>query len=291
MQIILSKYAGFCDGVRRAYDIVEKLSKDKKAKKPIFVLGSLVHNDDVVKKIEKMGVKKVHFNGSFSKIFNSEKKIGTLVVTAHGIGPKLYELAKKNKIDIIDTTCPKVMKVQHLAKLFSDKKYQAVIIGEKNHKEVKGIYEWSGKRAIIANSEKDIENIKISPKDKLVIISQTTQNGDLVKVITKRLKTKFPKMVKSFDTLCDTTHRRQKEIKKIAKAVDAVIVIGSINSANSAHLWEIAKKINPKSYFVERASDIKKNWFKDVEKIGISAGASTPPWIIEEVCKFIENKL
>jgi (E)-4-hydroxy-3-methyl-but-2-enyl pyrophosphate reductase len=291
MKIILSKYVGFCDGVQRAYNIALKISKDKKVKRPIFVLGSLVHNDDVVRKIEKMGIKKVHFDGNFSEIFNSRKKIGTLIVTAHGIGPDFYELAKKNKIDVIDTTCPKVTKVQRLAKIFSDKKYQVVIIGEKNHKEVKGIFEWSGENAKIVESIKDAENFKNRSGGKIAIISQTTQKRDLVKVITKRLKEKYPKMVKSFDTLCDTTNNRQKEIKIIAKKSDAVIVIGSSGSANSTHLWEIAKKINPKSYFIERAGDIKKSWLKDAGKIGISAGASTPPWIIEEVCKFIENKL
>jgi len=291
MKITLSKYAGFCNGVQRACDIVEKISKDKKVKRPIFVLGSLVHNNDVVKKIEKMGIKKIHFDGDFSKVFDSRRKIGTLVVTAHGIGPEFYKLAKEKNINIIDTTCPKVTRVQILSKLFSEKKYQVVIIGEKKHKEVKGIFEWSGKRAIIVDSEKDIKNIELSSKEKIIIISQTTQEKDLIRLITEKLKTKFPKRVKSFNTLCNATYNRQGEIKKTARNNDLVIVIGSPDSANSTHLWKIAKRINPRSYFIERASDIKKNWLKNIEKIGISAGASTPPWIIEEVCKFIENKL
>lgn len=291
MKINLSKYAGFCEGVKRAYDIVEKIAKDKKIKKPVYVLGSLVHNDDVVKKIEKLGIKKLSFDGNIDKFFRSNKrKIGTLVVTAHGIGPKFYKLAKEKDIDVVDTTCPKVIKVQKLAKLFSDKKCQVIIIGKKTHKEVEGIYEWSGRKAIIVESVEDI-NVEDDFKGEIVVISQTTQGEDLVKMITKKIKSKYPKRVKYFDTLCETTHNRQGEIKKIARKNDVMIIIGSSESANSTHLWEISKEINPKSYFIENARGLNKKWFKDVKKIGVSAGASTPPWIIKEVCNFIDNKL
>lgn len=149
MKITLSQYAGFCEGVERAYDIVEKIAKDPEVKKPIFVLGSLVHNEDVVERIEKMGVKKVDMTGTLEDFFIKIKdEVGTLVITAHGTGPEIYELAKKYKVDLVDTTCPRVIKVQRLAKAFFDRNAQIVIIGEKNHKEVKGIYEWAQKKAI-----------------------------------------------------------------------------------------------------------------------------------------------
>ncbi|MFA5777122.1 MAG: 4-hydroxy-3-methylbut-2-enyl diphosphate reductase [Parcubacteria group bacterium] len=292
MKITLSQYAGFCDGVKRAYDIALKISKDKKVKKPIFVLGSLVHNNDVVRKIEKMGIGKISFDGNIDKFFSSNKrKIGTLIVTAHGIGPKFYKLAKEKNIDVIDTTCPKVIKVQRLAKLYSDRNYQVIIIGEKMHKEVKGIFEWSNEKAIIIDNEKDIKNIKLNPKKKIAIISQTTQSEDFVKKISDMIRKEYPKSTEIFDTLCLTTRDRQGEVKEMAKNNDVIIIIGSPDSANSTHLWKIAKKINSRSYFVKRAGDIKKNWFENAKKIGISAGASTPLWIIERVCNFAKKKL
>jgi 4-hydroxy-3-methylbut-2-enyl diphosphate reductase len=292
MKIALSKYAGFCDGVKRAYGIVEKASKNKKIKRPIFVLGSLVHNQDVVDKIEKMGIKKISFHGNAPHFFSEAKgKIGTLIIRAHGIGPEFYALAKKNKIDLIDATCPRVAKVQRLAKLFSDNLYQIIIIGDRKHKEIKGISEWSGNKARIIETEKDLEKLKISPDKKIAIISQTTQNEDLVRNISEKIKKKYPGLVEAFDTLCLTTHKRQKEIKDIARKNDVVLVIGSPKSANSTHLWEIARKINKKSYFIEGFGEIKKSWLKKVKKIGVSAGASTPPWIIKDVCSFLENKL
>lgn len=292
MKITLSKYAGFCDGVKGAYDMVEKIAKDKKVKRPIFVLGSLVHNDDVVKKIEKMGIKKLDFDGNTNQFFASNKrKIGTLIVTAHGIGPDFYKLAKEKNIDVIDTTCPKVIKVQRLAKFYSKKNYQVIIIGEKKHKEVKGILEWSGKKAKIIESQNDLGKIKFDPKKKISVISQTTQNGDLVNVLVNEIKKKYPKLTEVFDTLCLATYSRQEEIKKLAKSNDIIIIIGSSGSANSTNLWKIAKKINPNSYFIEGLKGIKKIWFKNSGKIGISAGASTPSWIIKDVCNFIEKKL
>ncbi len=291
MKIILSKYAGFCDGVQRAYEIVQKIAKDKNTKKPVFVRGSLVHNQDVVKKIESLGIKRLNFDGNVKDFFRLNRgRVGTLVVTAHGIGPDFYSLAEKNGIKIVDTTCPKVIKVQRLAKLYADKNYQVIIIGEKKHKEVKGIYEWSGKTAMVIDNKKDFNKIRINPRKKIAVISQTTQKRNLFKSISKAIKEKYPKAT-IHDTLCLTTHNRQQEIFKIAQRSDVVIVIGSSKSNNSVHLWEIAKEVNPNSYFVEGIKDIKKEWFKKCEKIGVSAGASTPSWIIEEVCSFLANKL
>lgn len=291
MKIILSKYAGFCDGVQRAYEIVKKLAKDKNAKKPIFVRGSLVHNQDVVEKIESFGIKRLDFDGNMKDFFRLNKgKVGTLVITAHGIGPDFYSLAKKNGIKIVDTTCPKVIKVQRLAKLYADKKYQVVIIGEKKHKEVKGIYEWTGKKAIIVDNKRDLVRMKLNQRKNIAVVSQTTQKKDLFEDIAEAIRKKYPKSV-VHDTLCLTTHDRQQEIIKIAKTSDVVIVIGSPKSNNSVHLWEIAREINPKSYFIEGAKDIKNSWFRKCEKIGVSAGASTPSWVIKEVCSFLKNKL
>jgi len=276
MKITLSQYAGFCDGVDRAYKIVEKISKDKEVKKPIFILGSLVHNKEVVEKIEKLGIKKIN-RDEFQN-----KKIATLIITAHGVGPDIYSFCNKRNIDIVDVTCPKVLKVQRLAKVFFERKNNVIIIGDKNHKEVKGIFEWAGKKAKIISGESDLKKIKFNPEDKVFIISQTTQNQDFVKEIFGKIKKKYKK-AEFINTLCITTYTRQNEVKILAKKNDAMIVIGSPESANSNRLWEIAREINPKAYFIEKAFQIKKSWLKNCQKIGITAGASTPDWTIKEV--------
>lgn len=289
-KVTLSKYAGFCDGVKRAYEMVQKTAKDSNIKKPVFVLDSLVHNGEVVKKIESLGIKKINFPENIEKFFKNLKKneIGTLVITAHGVGPKIYELARKKGIDIIDTTCPKVIKVQRLGKLYSEKNYQVIIIGDKNHKEVRGILEWSNGKAFIVENEDDLDRIKLDPARKIMIISQTTQNQKLVEKLTKILEKKYSK-VESINTLCFATQNRQEEVRKLAQKNEAIIVIGSSQSANSTNLWKIAKEINPESYFIEKLNDIRKIGLKNIKKIGISAGASTPNWIIEEILTFLKT--
>lgn len=289
MRIILSKYAGFCDGVERAYQMVLNIAKDKKIKKPIFVLGSLVHNDDVVEKIEKLGIRKIKVTPKiFKDLDKLNSKIGTLAITAHGMGPEIYEFCRRKNINLIDTTCPRVIKVQRLARVFLQKGYKIIIIGEKDHKEVKGINEWADKKGIFIENEEDLEKIKFSPKQKLLVISQTTQNQDFVKKAAAYIRKKFP-TAEIIDTICLATHNRQSEIRKMAKTNEAMIVIGSPESANSTRLWEIAREINPRSYFVERAGQIKKKWLAGIKKVGVTAGASAPQWIIDEVVEYLKK--
>ena len=289
MQITLSKYAGFCEGVARAYDIVEKIAKDPETKRPVFVLGSLVHNDDVVRKIEEMGVEKISVDENLMDFLNSAKeKIGTLIITAHGIGPEIYEFVKENNINLVDTTCPKVIKVQRLAENFSKKGYQLVIIGEKKHKEVKGIYEWAGKKVFVVENSEDLHALSLDPEKNIAVISQTTQNRDFFDQSAKYIKEKYPQ-AEIINSICMTTHDRQAEVKELAEKNDVVIVIGSPRSANSKRLYEIAHRINPKTYFVEKADDLQSDWFSGCEKVAITAGASTPNFLIDEVKDKINN--
>ncbi|HBO16749.1 MAG: 4-hydroxy-3-methylbut-2-enyl diphosphate reductase [Candidatus Moranbacteria bacterium GW2011_GWE2_35_2-] len=289
MEVTLSKYAGFCDGVDRAYNIVKKIADDPMIKKPIYVLGSLVHNEDVVKKIEQLGIGNIKPGERLEEIFEyADKKIGTLVITAHGMGPKIYELAKKKGVDIVDTTCPKVTKVQRLARVFFDRLYQIVIVGEKDHKEVKGIYEWAKKKAVFVENILDLKKLRLDVSKKVAIISQTTQSQDFVKKVSDFIRGKYSD-VELVDTICLATQNRQNEVKELAKRNDAVIIIGSPESANSNRLWEISKKINSRSYFIQRKYDIKKEWFDNCQKIGVTAGASSPKWIIEDVMVYLKS--
>jgi len=291
MEIILSRHAGFCGGVNRAYNMIRKAAADSEVKKPIFVLGDLVHNKDVVENIGKLGVKKIEIPRKLEALFNNiTEKIGTLVITAHGMGPKIYKLAKEKGVNLIDTTCPKVIRVQRLAKNFSESESscQLIVIGDRGHKEVEGICEWANGKAIVAENKKDLKNIKLNSLEKIVVISQTTQDKKSVDKIFEFIKKKYDK-VETVDTICMATQNRQNEARKLAKNSDAVIIVGSPTSANSARLWEISKKINPKSHFIERAEDIKKEWFKNCRKIGVTAGASSPDWVIKDVIKCLKN--
>lgn len=289
MEITLSQYAGFCDGVGRAFAIVEKIANDPKVKKPVAVLGSLVHNNDVVRKIEQLGVLKIEMEDSLEETLEKAKgKVKTLVITAHGMGPAIYELAKKKGFDLVDTTCPRVIKVQKLAKLFFDKMNQIVIIGEKNHKEVRGINEWAKKKAVFVENKESLKNISLDTKKNIVVLSQTTQDQEFVEYAANKIRSKYPK-VEVFDSICLTTHHRQTEVKQMAQENDAMVIIGAPESANSNRLWEISARVNTRTHFVERVDQLKKKWFADCNKVGVSAGASTPDWIIEEIIAYIKN--
>lgn len=278
MNITLSKYAGFCDGVKRAFEIVNGINMAD-VKKPIYVLGSLVHNPEVNKKIEEKGIRKIERDEFFNL---PSGEIGTIIITAHGVGPDIYREAKEKDIDIIDTTCPKVIKVQRLAKHFHEHEYRIVIIGDKDHKEVRGINEWGGGHGFLISEKKDLIDLKVSSGQKIAVLSQTTQNEDFCNEIAAFIKEKY-KDAKIDMTTCDTTHTRQKEIKEMAHDDDVVLVIGSKTSANSRRLWEIALGANSRSYFIENVSELEEKWFDGTQRVGVTAGASTPSWVIEDV--------
>ncbi|MDD5489482.1 MAG: 4-hydroxy-3-methylbut-2-enyl diphosphate reductase [Candidatus Moranbacteria bacterium] len=275
MKITVAKNAGFCFGVKRAYDLAKMNSFDCEK---IYMLGKLVHNGDVCAELKKKGIKEIKQL--------SEMRDGAVIFTAHGVGPSLYEKANRNGLRIIDTTCPKVMKAQRLAQNFVKKGWQTIIFGDKNHKEVKGIKEWSKNKAIIASSLEDIKKIKFDKKKRYCLISQTTQNVAEFKKIKNYLSKNLPNFA-YFNTICDSTDKRQNEVRKLAKSNDAVIIIGGLDSANTKRLFEIAKSLNPKSYLIENANQLKKSWIKNIKKVAISAGASTPEWVIQEVRKKI----
>ncbi|MFZ2975208.1 MAG: 4-hydroxy-3-methylbut-2-enyl diphosphate reductase [Candidatus Moraniibacteriota bacterium] len=284
MKIYLSQFAGFCDGVRRAYEMISMLDIAR-AKKPIYILGSLAHNADVVKEIRKKGISRIDLE-DFLK--SKKGEIGTIIVTAHGVGPEIFTLAKKKGIEIVDTTCPKVIKVQRLAKVFSARNYTIILIGDKGHKEVEGINSWGGKKALIVSNQKDLEKLNIPKGEKIIILSQTTQSKDFFEEAGKFIEKKFPD-VKIISTICYTTHDRQDEISKLAGDMDVVIVIGSKESANSTRLFEISKEKNNKTYFIENYSQLQHDWFLGAKEVLVTAGASTPSWVIEEVMKEIEK--
>jgi 4-hydroxy-3-methylbut-2-enyl diphosphate reductase len=282
MKITVSQFAGFCDGVRRAYEMAIGLDMEN-AKKPVFVLGSLVHNEEVVRKIEEKGIRKI----SLEELKNVQKgEIGSVIFSAHGVGPEIYQLAKEKGIEIIDSTCPKVIKVQRLAGVFVKRGDRLLILGDKDHKEVRGIWEWSGKKGEIISNLEDLFRLDFRPEEKISVLSQTTQDKKFVEAAEEFLKEKT-RNLNFVDTVCLATDNRQSEIRKLARENEVVVVIGSQESANSNRLFEIARAANPRTVFVERAEELDRDFFQNARTAAVTAGASTPQWIIEEIVDFL----
>ena len=277
MKITVGRYSGFCFGVKRAYDLACVNSRNCDT---LYILGKLVHNNDVCVDLKKRGIREIK---SLDEI-----REGNVIFTAHGAGPDFYKEANQKGLRIIDTTCPKVVKAQHLAKNYAEKGWQVIIFGDKKHKEIEGIQKWSKNKAKVANNLREVKKIKINKKKKYFLISQTTQNAAEFKKIKEYLASKLPNFA-YFNTICDSTDNRQDEIRELARKNEAVLVVGGRDSANSKRLYEIAKKLNKKTYFIENAKQLKKSWFSDIKKVAVSAGASTPEWVIREVVKEIKK--
>lgn len=276
MKIILARSAGFCYGVKRAVDLANQAPKSAPA--PVQIVGDIVHNEFVMDQLKEAGIKK-------RKNVNEIKK-GSFIVQAHGICLKILKKIEERGLNIIDATCPNVKKVHDLAKQLSDQGYFTVIIGDEDHDEVKGILSATGKNAIVINKASEVSQIKNT--EKIGVISQTTQSLDNFKNIVEKIGKKCQDL-KIFNTICEATLLRQKEVADISSGVDVMIIVGSSKSANTKRLVQIAKSVCKTARRVSCAEDLRNEWFKDVKKAGISAGASTPDQIIKKVIEKIKD--
>jgi len=279
MKIEIAKNAGFCFGVKRALALIE--DNIKKIKKPISMYGHLVHNEEVIKRLLAKGIKVID---------NLEKiRRGTLIITAHGLSPKIKgKLLKRKGLNLVDTTCPKVLLVQNLAKLLHKQEKQVLVFGDVDHQEVKGIKGAADDQAIVFSSEKEFKKINLDQKKKYGLVVQTTKDFEEFKKLEKKIKKKI-KDIKIFNTICQATRQRQSEVRELSRKHDLILIIGSRTSANTTRLYEISQSINPDTYFVGTSQELKGRWFKDKKSIGITAGASTPDWIINEVVQRVQD--
>ena len=268
MEVILAEYLGFCYGVKRAIKIARENADGKSC-----TLGPIIHNPQMVARLKSEGVDSVE-NISYMKE-------GTIIIRSHGVGPQVYAEAESKGLKIVDATCPYVKKAQLSAKKLVEEGYKVIIIGEKNHPEVKSIFEWSNKEAIILETEEEAK--QLSSCQKLGIVSQTTVSGERFKNIVAQLADKSSE-IKILRTICTATDQRQAAATELAKSVDVMIVIGGKNSANTTRLAQLCEK-TCKTYHIETAEELAPEWLNQIEKIGITAGASTPDWIIREVQK------
>lgn len=276
MHINIAKSSGFCFGVKRAIEISTKLSSSKK---PVYVLGDIVHNNFVVKDLEEKGLRRL-------KRITSTKN-ATLIVRAHGAPKKTFEKARSKGYKIVDATCPMVKDIYKIAKKL-EKTHKIIIIGDTGHDEVKGISGQLNNRSITIASVKDISVKQLSRVKKAAVITQSTQSRENIDLVMRKLKKIIPD-IKLYDTTCQITRVKQREIKILPEDNDVILIIGSKTSANTKRLYQISRNINKKTYWIESKKDIKPSWFKNIESVGIMSGASTPDYVTKEVVNHLKT--
>lgn len=278
MEIILAKSAGFCFGVNNAMNMVYNLLKD--GKRNIYTLGPIIHNEQVVNDLKQKGVEVLYD-------INEAIENAKIVVRTHGVTPDIYEGLKRKNLEIIDATCPYVTKIHKLVREKHSEGYVIIIAGDADHPEVKGINGWCDNHAYIVSHLEDLEKLPQFDRP-CCLVAQTTIIKEKFESIYNKLKDKCKNIIK-FDTICNATSSRQEETEKIAQISDVMLVIGSRNSSNTQKLFEISKKYCPDTYIIETFGDLPPINIKEINTLGITAGASTPERIIKEVIEKMDE--
>jgi len=282
MKVVMASKYGFCMGVKRALEIVEKAPKDS------TVLHQIVHNPSVSLKIKKSGIQEVEDI--------NQVKTEYVIFSAHGTSPDTRLKAESLKLKAIDATCPLVLKVHGIVKSYAMRGYEFIYIGHRGHPEPVGVMGEAPGKAYLIERVNEIYDLpfgkaqgkRIMNGEKVVVVTQTTLSVDDTKNIIEKIKKKFPKAL-IFNTICMETSERQKALANILDKVEMVIVVGGKNSSNSQRLAGLANKAGKKSFLVEGAQDLRKEWFDNVKVVGLTAGASTPEEETMKVKKWIES--
>ena len=281
MNVELAKTAGFCFGVKRAVDTVYQQIEQYRGEK-IFTYGPIIHNEEVIADLKRKGVQVIH-----SLEEAKEQAEGTVIIRSHGVTKAEQETLVADGLRVIDATCPFVKKIHRLGQEYSDKGYLVIIIGSVDHPEVQGIVGWShADRTVVINCESDVEKLDLNAWKKVCIVAQTTFNynkfQELVEIFEKKGYD-----ISVVNTICNATEERQTEAKEIAAKVDAMIIIGGRHSSNTRKLYEICSRECADTYFIQTLDDLHLDLPKSVRLVGITAGASTPNKIIEEVQNYV----
>jgi 4-hydroxy-3-methylbut-2-enyl diphosphate reductase len=276
LKVKLAKTAGFCMGVRRAMEIV--LAENNKGTQPLYTYGPLIHNRQVLSLLATKGVKAVDSIEGLHK--------GTIVIRAHGIPPSERHLIKSSRLRIKDATCPRVARVQGIINSYTKQGYHAIIVGDKDHPEVMGLMGYAHGRAYAVTRAEEVT--KLPRMKKVVIVAQTTQAEQNFRKVVKAVQDRFPEAL-IFDTICDATHNRQREVQAFSGTVDGVVVVGGYNSGNTRRLVQISQEAGMPTFHIETAKELDKEKLADMEVVGVTAGASTPNWMIKSVIREIEG--
>ena len=278
MEILLARDMGFCWGVRRAIDIMEKAADEKGE---IISLGPIVHNPQVVRELEERGVR------TAGELSDGDSL--PVAITAHGVGPDVLEDARSRGNEVIDTTCPIVTRSQRWAKKMAEAGFTVVIFGDPNHREVRGVLAWAGANAIAIQ---DGDPLPADLPSRLAVISQTTQSPERFAEFLSRLMQEHVGKISELrviNTLCDVTSSQQAAARELAQEVDLVLVVGGRSSANTRHLLDVCKEEGSVAYHVEGPDDLMAEWLKGCERVGVTAGASTPDSAVEAVVRRVQR--
>ena len=275
MKITVAKSAGFCFGVQRAVDSVYKELEENSGK--IYTFGPIIHNEQVVEDLNKRGIEVIDTVEQLKEI-----KEGTVVIRSHGVAKEIYDILEQQKLKMVDATCPFVKKIHNIVLDESNNGKTIIIIGNDNHPEVEGIKGWVNGEVIVINKEEQIEKLSLPEQTKACIVSQTTFNHNKFKYLVEIIRKKGYDIT-VVNTICNATHVRQVEAQKISSKVDGMIVIGGKNSSNTQKLYDICRNECENTFYVQTVKDLNLHELKSLKSIGITAGASTPKNIIEEV--------
>ena len=274
MEILLAKDMGFCWGVRRAIDIMERAADERGS---IASVGPIVHNPQVVKELEEKGVRTGWTPGDADSL--------PIAITAHGVGPEVLAEAHEHGSEVIDTTCPIVTRSQRWARKMAEAGYTVLVFGDPDHREVKGVLGWAGNKGLaIADGEPLPEELP----SRVAVISQTTQSPErFAAFVAKLLAERLGEIseLRLVNTLCDVTSGQQAAARELAQEVDLMLVVGGKSSANTRHLLEVCREEGVTAYHIESAQEVEPEWLSGRERVGLTAGASTPDSAVEAVAE------
>jgi 4-hydroxy-3-methylbut-2-enyl diphosphate reductase len=282
MNVIFAKTAGFCFGVNKAVNTVYE--QIEKSGLPVYTYGPIIHNNTVVSELAQKGVKVIHSEEELEHVNE-----GTVIIRSHGVSKKIRDSLDRKGIVCVDATCPFVAKIHNI--VYEDSKNGSVIViaGNPEHPEVIGIRGWACSQCCIIDSEQELRDLKIDKNKDVTFLAQTTYNYDKFKYFIEIIS-EMGYHLKVCDTVCSATADRQKEAREIAQKVDAMIVIGDRHSSNSRKLYEICKRECNCTYFIETIADLELETFQSFSDVGITAGASTPKNLIEEVQNYVRSQ-
>ncbi|MBE0616940.1 MAG: 4-hydroxy-3-methylbut-2-enyl diphosphate reductase [Proteobacteria bacterium] len=276
MEIVLARSAGYCMGVRRAIELALQAAEEEGGE--VYTHGPLIHNPQALEELRSKGVIPLPSTGPMPR--------GAVIVRAHGVPPHELERLVREAERVVDATCPKVSTIQKKIEEYSERGYAVVIAGDADHPEVVGLLGHAGGFAQVVSDPEDVD--RLPDVEQVLLVAQSTQDEEVFDAVRDRLLARFPK-AEALATICQSTHRRQSEVREMARQVDAVVVIGGRNSANTRRLAEIARALGIPSYHIETAEELPLEKLRTLTRVGVTAGASTPAWIIEQVVRTLSN--
>ena len=282
IRVIVAESAGFCFGVKRAMDIVEKQISE--GIKPIYTYGPIIHNEEVVSDLESRGVKVLENEEDLLAV-----REGTVILRSHGVARRVYDLLNERGIRYVDVTCPFVSKIHQIVQEQNRNGRRVIIVGSADHPEVQGIVGWADEHTRVINSPEEFLDLKLPREEKLSVVAQTTYNYKKFQYLVEKIA-ELGYDTLCLNTICNATQERQAEAKSLASSVDAMIVIGGKSSSNTRKLYDICRQECSNTYYIQTLKDLKPDRTITVRNVGITAGASTPNKIIEEVHTNVRNE-